>query len=223
VGSAPAGSDTGGVGAGPSPSNSFRASRPPGRYRSEVGMRTRPWFLSIAGLLTAAAWLALWIWQQGPYGRYVDHGSWTEIGLGASICAALPAAGWALPVALYVGGWLLMTAAILMANRPKSSGGRSCTPSPYPGGQPGYPSDAPPRASLAVAGAVPASPCPPRGLHRGQRAAAGGEEKGGVCRLVAHLAGGRLGLWGSDMARAGGARARVGIFASLRERAGVLW
>lgn len=77
-------------------------------------MRTRSWFLPIAGLLTSAAWLALWIWQESPYGRYLDHGNWTEIGLGASICSALPAAGWALPAALYIGGWMLMTAAMML-------------------------------------------------------------------------------------------------------------
>ena len=70
--------------------------------------------MPIAGLLTAAAWLALWLWEQSPYGRYLDHGSWTETGLGAGLCAALPAAGWALPVALYVGGWLLMIAAMML-------------------------------------------------------------------------------------------------------------
>jgi len=77
-------------------------------------MCTRSWFLPIAGLLTSAAWLALGIWQESPYGRYLDHGNWTEIGLGASICSALPAAGWALPAALYIGGWMLMTAAMML-------------------------------------------------------------------------------------------------------------
>ena len=77
-------------------------------------MRTRSWFVPIAGLLTVAAWLALWLWQQSPYGRYLDHGSWTEIGLGAGLCAALPEASWALPAVLYVGGWLLMIAAMML-------------------------------------------------------------------------------------------------------------
>ncbi|MGE0259900.1 MAG: DUF2182 domain-containing protein, partial [Alphaproteobacteria bacterium] len=45
---------------------------------------------------------------------YLDHGGWTETGLGAGLCAALPAAGWALPVALYVGGWVLMIAAMML-------------------------------------------------------------------------------------------------------------
>ncbi len=77
-------------------------------------MRTRRWFLPIAGLLTVTAWMALLLWQQSPYGRYLDHGNWTETGLGAGLCAALPAAGWALPVALYVGGWLLMISAMML-------------------------------------------------------------------------------------------------------------
>jgi predicted metal-binding membrane protein len=75
---------------------------------------TRRWFAPLALTLTAAAWLALLLWRQGPYGRYLDHGSWSEIGLGAGICAALPAMGWALPAALYVGGWVLMIAAMML-------------------------------------------------------------------------------------------------------------
>jgi predicted metal-binding membrane protein len=77
-------------------------------------MRTRRWFLPIAVTLTVTAWVALFLWQQSPYGRYLDHGNWTETGLGAGLCAALPAAGWVLPVALYVGGWLLMISAMML-------------------------------------------------------------------------------------------------------------
>jgi predicted metal-binding membrane protein len=77
-------------------------------------MRARSWFVPIAALLTAAAWLALLIWQQSPYGRYLDHGNWTGIGFGAGICRVFPAAGWLLPASLYVGGWLLMTAAMML-------------------------------------------------------------------------------------------------------------
>jgi predicted metal-binding membrane protein len=77
-------------------------------------MPTRRWFVPLAGLLTAAAWLALFLWRQSPYGRYLDHGNWTASGLGGSICAALPAAGRVLPVTLYVGGWVLMIAAMML-------------------------------------------------------------------------------------------------------------
>jgi predicted metal-binding membrane protein len=77
-------------------------------------MRTRRGFVPIAGLLTAAAWLSLLLWQQSPYGRYLDHGDWTASGIGGSICTALPAAGLVLPVTLYVGGWVLMIAAMML-------------------------------------------------------------------------------------------------------------
>jgi predicted metal-binding membrane protein len=77
-------------------------------------MRTRRWFLPIAGLLTVAAWIALLLWQQSPYGRYLAHSNWTATGLGSGLCAALPAAGWVLPIALYVGGWLLMISAMML-------------------------------------------------------------------------------------------------------------
>ena len=77
-------------------------------------MRTRSWFLPIAGLLTATTWLALWLWEESPYGRYLDHGRWTEIGFARVICRAVPAGDVALPLLLYVGGWLLMTAAMML-------------------------------------------------------------------------------------------------------------
>jgi len=77
-------------------------------------MRTRSWFVPIAGILTATAWLALLLWEQSPYGRYLDHPRWTEIGIAASICRALPAGDVALPLLLYVGGWLLMIAAMML-------------------------------------------------------------------------------------------------------------
>src|SRR5271170_3078923 len=75
---------------------------------------TRSWFLPLAGLLTATAWVALWLWSASPYGRYLDHGRWTELGLAGAICRALPAGDLALPLLLYAGGWLLMTAAMML-------------------------------------------------------------------------------------------------------------
>jgi predicted metal-binding membrane protein len=66
------------------------------------------------GLLIATAWAALWLWAQGPYGRYLDHGRWTEIGVAADICRALPRGDVLLPGLLYIGGWLLMTAAMML-------------------------------------------------------------------------------------------------------------
>ena len=74
----------------------------------------RPGFVLVALPLIALAWATLWLWAASPYGRYLDHGDWTQIGLAASICRALPAGDVLLPGLLYVGGWMLMTAAMML-------------------------------------------------------------------------------------------------------------
>jgi predicted metal-binding membrane protein len=73
-----------------------------------------PPFAPLFWALVGVAWLALWLWEQSPYGRYLDHGSWTEAGLAGAICGALPAGGILVPGALYVGGFLLMVAAMML-------------------------------------------------------------------------------------------------------------
>ena len=71
-------------------------------------------FLPLMAALTATAWLALWLWGQSPYGRYLDHGSWAEIGVAGSLCRALPG-GWdVLTGSLVVGGWVLMLSAMML-------------------------------------------------------------------------------------------------------------
>ena len=74
----------------------------------------RNWFLMVMGLLTVFAWVTLWLWAGSPYGRYLDHGDWTQIGLAGTICAALPAGEVLLPALLYVAGWVLMLAAMML-------------------------------------------------------------------------------------------------------------
>jgi predicted metal-binding membrane protein len=71
-------------------------------------------FTLVALPLTALAWATLWLWAASPYGRYLDHGDWTQAGFAASICTALPGGDVLLPALLYVGGWLLMTAAMML-------------------------------------------------------------------------------------------------------------
>jgi predicted metal-binding membrane protein len=71
-------------------------------------------FLPLMGLLVASAWLTLWLWAASPYGRYLDHGSWLQVGVVGSICGALPAGEILLPALIYVGGWLLMSAAMML-------------------------------------------------------------------------------------------------------------
>jgi len=80
----------------------------------EAVARHRSVFLPLMGGLTVFVWLTLWIWEQSPYGRYLDHGDWTRIGVAASICQFLPAGGIMLPALLYVGGWVLMSAAMML-------------------------------------------------------------------------------------------------------------
>jgi predicted metal-binding membrane protein len=77
-------------------------------------MGTRRWFVPIAGMLTGMAWVALWLWEQSPYGRYLDHPRWTDSGLAAALCQALPAGDVILPALLYAGGWLSMTAVMML-------------------------------------------------------------------------------------------------------------
>src|SRR5260370_41846576 len=62
--------------------------------------------------LTATAWLALWLWGQSPYARYLDHGRWAEIGVAGNLCRALPGGRDAVTGSLIVGGWALMLASM---------------------------------------------------------------------------------------------------------------
>jgi predicted metal-binding membrane protein len=78
------------------------------------GGTSRRQFLLSMGMLVSLAWLTLWIWEQSPYGRYLDHGRWTEIGLAGSICRVLPNGTVVLPALIYVGGWVLMTVAMML-------------------------------------------------------------------------------------------------------------
>ena len=71
-------------------------------------------FLPLLGALIALAWLTLFLWSSSPYGRYLDHGGWTDIGFAAALCSALPAGRLLLPALLYVGGWVLMSAAMML-------------------------------------------------------------------------------------------------------------
>lgn len=70
--------------------------------------------LPLIGTLIALAWLTLLVWEASPYGRYLEHGAWTELGWAASLCRALPQGALLLPGLLYVAGWLLMSVAMML-------------------------------------------------------------------------------------------------------------
>jgi len=64
--------------------------------------------------LIAVSWITLLAWDASPYGRYLNHGDWTALGLLGGICASLPAGNLLVPALLYVGGWTLMSAAMML-------------------------------------------------------------------------------------------------------------
>jgi predicted metal-binding membrane protein len=65
-------------------------------------------FLWLIGSLVIFAWVTLWLWDRSPYGRYLHHGQLGAIGIDGSMGAVF------LPVALYLIGWTLMTAAMML-------------------------------------------------------------------------------------------------------------
>jgi predicted metal-binding membrane protein len=71
-------------------------------------------FRALALGLAVAAWLSLWLWSASPYGRYLDHGGWTDAGALAAICRVLPGGDVVVPAALYALGWVLMIAAMML-------------------------------------------------------------------------------------------------------------
>lgn len=71
-------------------------------------------WLPLVGGLIALAWVTLAVWEQGPYGRYLDHGEWLQSGFTANVCRALPAGSIVLPALFYVTGWVLMTVATML-------------------------------------------------------------------------------------------------------------
>ena len=75
--------------------------------------RREAW-LPVIGGLVALAWFTLAVWAQSPYGRYLDHGEWLQLGFAGAICRALPAGSVVLPALLYVSGWVLMTVAMML-------------------------------------------------------------------------------------------------------------
>ena len=72
------------------------------------------WFVPIMGGLIGMSWLVLLLWEQSPYSRYLDHGSWTAIGLAGNLCSIVPGGSVVLPMLFYVAGWLLMLAAMML-------------------------------------------------------------------------------------------------------------
>jgi predicted metal-binding membrane protein len=65
-------------------------------------------FLPILTSLIALAWLILFVWEQSPYGRYLNHGQLADISPESG------EEGLLLTAVLYVTGWTLMTVAMML-------------------------------------------------------------------------------------------------------------
>jgi len=65
-------------------------------------------FNAVFGGLVACAWLALWLWERSPYGRYLNHAELGGLAHDSQFASVLTQA------ALYVAGWLLMTTAMML-------------------------------------------------------------------------------------------------------------
>jgi predicted metal-binding membrane protein len=81
--------------------------------RGQFGRRGAGFRVLMAGL-TGAAWLALWLWSGSPYGRYLEHGNWVDVGALAALCRAVPQGDLLIPALLYATGWVLMIAAMML-------------------------------------------------------------------------------------------------------------
>ena len=64
--------------------------------------------------LVVVAWATLFLWEQSPYGRYLNHGQWDTQGFGAAICRALPQGEFIVPLVVYALGWLLIIGAMML-------------------------------------------------------------------------------------------------------------
>ena len=71
-------------------------------------LRHRSLFLPILVGLISLAWVVLLIWERSPYGRYLSHSELGGISLSSGASPIL------LQAALYVTGWTLMTAAMML-------------------------------------------------------------------------------------------------------------
>ena len=76
--------------------------------------RHRSLFVPLLGGLTACTWFALWAWSASPYGNYLRHGNWFELGPAAFLCRALPGGEVVVPALIHTLGWVLMTTAMML-------------------------------------------------------------------------------------------------------------
>ena len=74
----------------------------------------RSLFVPLIVGLVALAWASLMLWEASPWGRYLEHGDWTAVGLAGRVCSAVWGGRWLVPALIYAGGWLLMSTAMML-------------------------------------------------------------------------------------------------------------
>ena len=79
--------------------------------RSAIRFALLPTLLALAA---AGAWGVLWYWSLSPYAAYLDHGTWLEIGMAASVCRLIPAGEILLPALAHIAAWVLMIVAMML-------------------------------------------------------------------------------------------------------------
>ena len=84
-----------------------------GIARRNAGSRV-PLAAALIAALSLLAWAALATWSVGPYGRYLDHGRWTDLPLLGELCRSLPHADLLAAATFHAGAWLLMIAAMML-------------------------------------------------------------------------------------------------------------
>ena len=77
-------------------------------------LRHRTLFPPLLGGLAAIAWISLWAWSAGPYGRYLEHGNWFDLGPAAFLCRALPGGDVVVPAIIHTAGWVTMIVAMML-------------------------------------------------------------------------------------------------------------
>jgi predicted metal-binding membrane protein len=65
-------------------------------------------------MLTLCAWAALWLLGSRPDTRYIDHSGWLGFGSALAACHVWPGGEALVAALLYIGGWLLMTTAMML-------------------------------------------------------------------------------------------------------------
>ena len=76
--------------------------------------RQRSVFLPLLGGLIAFTWFALWAWSASPYGKFLQHGNWFELGPAAVLCSEVPGGDIIVPALVHTAGWVLMIVAMML-------------------------------------------------------------------------------------------------------------